>query len=191
MKPVGQIVLLRRINLGATNRVPMAGLRESLAGAGFEGPGGGPVRTYVQSGNIAVQSVLEPSQLAGTVAALVAEEFGVVAPTVARSAAELRRLIELNPFPERADENPKTFQVSFLSDAISKAGREHIARRVALGEEVAVSESGLEVYAWHPGGIHTSKLASQLGEKKLGVDVATARNWSTVLACLQLLEAAD
>jgi uncharacterized protein (DUF1697 family) len=181
-------VLLRGVNLGATNRVPMARLREALAAAGFDGPGGGGVKTYLQSGNIVLESRLAADALASAVGSLVAEQFDVTAPTVARSATGLRELVNGNPFPEHAAENPKYFQVSFLSEPIGDRGHELIAERIEMGDDVAVAASAMEVYAWHPKGIHASKLAGQLSDKKLGVAVATARNWSTVLACLQLLD---
>ena len=44
-----QVILLRGINLGATNRVSMPELREVLAAEGFT-----DVATYLQSGNIVV-----------------------------------------------------------------------------------------------------------------------------------------
>lgn len=182
-----QIVLLRGINLGASNRVPMGALRGALNAAGFGGAEG--VRTYVQSGNLAVRSDLGGDALARAIETLVSERFGVGAAAVARSAEQLQQLVDGNPFPGPAAESPKQYQVSFLSEQLGAAGLAQIAGRAATGETVAASGSGLEVYAWHPGGIHVSRLAAQLSERKLGVRTATARNWTTVLACLQLLEA--
>jgi uncharacterized protein (DUF1697 family) len=183
------IVLLRGINLGATNRVPMPALRDALAAEGFTGPGGGAVTTYLQSGNVALESSMAAAKVAGAVEALVADRFGVSSPALARSATALRALIDENPFPGRAEENPKRYQVSFLSNTISDEGRALVAERSELGETVAVATSGREVYAWHPDGVHTSRLATLLCDKKLGVTAVTARNWTTVCKCLELLEA--
>ena len=41
------VIFLRGINVGGHNKLPMAELRASLSGAGFE-----TVKTYIQSGNI-------------------------------------------------------------------------------------------------------------------------------------------
>src|SRR5436189_30724 len=49
------IVLLRGINLGSRNRVSMPELRAVLTDAGFE-----DVRTYLQSGNVALTSDPKP-----------------------------------------------------------------------------------------------------------------------------------
>ncbi|HEY2005444.1 MAG TPA: DUF1697 domain-containing protein, partial [Solirubrobacteraceae bacterium] len=46
-----RVVLLRGINLGPNRRVPMAELRALLGEAGYEN-----VRTYVQSGNVVLDS---------------------------------------------------------------------------------------------------------------------------------------
>jgi uncharacterized protein (DUF1697 family) len=47
--------------------------------------------------------------------------------------------------------------------------------------------SGREIYSWHPNGIHGSKLASLLGERRLGIS-ATARNWNTVTKLVELAD---
>jgi uncharacterized protein (DUF1697 family) len=47
--------------------------------------------------------------------------------------------------------------------------------------------SGREIYSWHQNGIHASKLASLLIEKRLGVST-TGRNWNTVTKLLELAD---
>ena len=182
-----QLVLLRGINLGAVNKVPMPALRTELDAAGLGGGGG--VRTYLQSGNVMVQCNLPTDELAALLHGIVLEKWGVDAPVVVRDVDELAAVVDGNPFPELAAAHPKQYQVSFLSEVIAGPGRELLARRQQMGDTVAISDDGREVYAWHPGGIHVSKLASQLSEKKLGVSAVTARNWTTVLACQGLLDA--
>ena len=44
---------------------------------------------------------------------------------------------------------------------------------------------GRHIYGWHPEGIARSKLASGLAGARLGPK-ATARNWRTVLALLEM-----
>ena len=46
---------------------------------------------------------------------------------------------------------------------------------------------GRELYAWHPAGVARSKLWNRLAGPRLGV-VATARNWTTVTALLEMAE---
>ena len=64
------IVLLRGINVGGKNRVPMAELRDLLSKHGFE-----DVRTYIQSGNVLLSSVLEPTSIKQQIETLLIENF--------------------------------------------------------------------------------------------------------------------
>ena len=176
------VALLRAINLVARNRVSMPDLRTALAEAGHAG-----VRTYVQSGNVVLESDAAAADLERDLRALVAERFGVDTPVVVRTAAELARVVERNPFAEIADD-PKRHQVTFLSaPPADDVVRDLLAADLAP-ERVAVD--GREIHAWHPQGIQRSPLANRLTDKRLGV-TATARNWRTVLALHELAGAAE
>jgi uncharacterized protein (DUF1697 family) len=87
-----QVVLLRGINLGKRNRVPMAELRDALEQEGFE-----DVATYLQSGNVLLSSRLGRTKVTAQVAALIRERFGVDIPIVLRTRDELAAVVELNP----------------------------------------------------------------------------------------------
>jgi uncharacterized protein (DUF1697 family) len=63
---------------------------------------------------------------------------------------------------------------------------EHGDTETAFPQRLFV-HAGREIYAWHPEGIHSSRLARLLTDKRLGV-TATARNWKTTT---KLLEMAD
>ena len=104
-----QIVLLRGINLGSRNRIAMPELRDLLTTAGMR-----EVRTYVQSGNVVLESAATPTELEREAAKLISERFGFDVPVVVRTARELAAVVELNPLGDVAD-NPKRYQVSFLS----------------------------------------------------------------------------
>jgi uncharacterized protein (DUF1697 family) len=51
-----------------------------------------------------------------------------------------------------------------------------------------VLADGRELYAWHPDGVARSKLWAKLAGTGLGVK-ATARNWTTVTALLEMADA--
>jgi uncharacterized protein (DUF1697 family) len=174
-----QIVLLRGINLGPRNRIAMAALRESLSDAGFEDVG-----TYVQSGNVVLSSPLEPDKLTAKVRRLISDEFSLDIAVVVRTRDELAEVVQRNPLRDVAD-NPKRYQVSFLSEALAPEQVEKLSG-LAAGPERLVA-SGRELYAWHPDGVARSKLWNALAGSGLGV-TATARNWTTVM---KLLEMAD
>jgi uncharacterized protein (DUF1697 family) len=171
------IVLLRGINLGPRNRIAMGELREALEEAGFE-----DVRTHLQSGNVVLTSTAKPDGVARKCEKVIKERFGLEIAVVVRSRAELARVVKRNPLEKVATE-PKRYQVSFLSAKLpAKVVRELEA--VAEPDEQVVA-IGREVYAWHPKTVARSKLWAQLAGTGLGV-TATARNWATVEALLEL-----
>jgi len=173
------IALLRGINLGARNRVSMPDLRSALAEAGYE-----DVRTLLQSGNVVLSGDRTPDAVAHELEALLADAFDVKTRVVVRSRDQLAKVIERNPLAEAMDD-PKRFQVSFLSAAPDPEIARALSARDLAPEQVAFL--GEEVYAWHPGGLQRSPLARLLDDRGLGV-TATARNWSTVTKLLALAD---
>jgi uncharacterized protein (DUF1697 family) len=174
-----QIALLRGINIGPNKRVAMPKLRELLAGHGYE-----DVKTYVQSGNVVLTGKGSPRKLGHELEKLIAAEFGFDVAVVVRTRDELADVIARDPLSDVA-ENPKRYQVTFLSD---KLAAEIVADLETLRREnERLVVSGREVYAWHPDGAARSKLWSRLAGQRLGV-TATSRNWKTVLALLALAD---
>jgi uncharacterized protein (DUF1697 family) len=80
---------------------------------------------------------------------------------------------------------PKRYQVTFCAAEPDPELAERLGALSADGEEAVVI--GREVYAWHPDGVGRSRLAAELAGRRLGV-VATARNWSTVVALLSMVD---
>jgi uncharacterized protein (DUF1697 family) len=175
--PTTQIALLRGINLGAHNRVPIGELRAHLSELGY-----GDVRTLLQSGNVVLDADAAPERLAADLERALAERFGVRSPVVVRTREQLAAVVALDPL-RAVVENDKLYQVSFLAAEPPPAAIERLMA-ADLGDERFVY-AGHEIYAWHPDGIHSSPLARLLSDKRLGV-VATARNWSTTVKLLQL-----
>jgi len=173
-----QVVLLRGINVGGHRRVPMADLRALLAGLGYE-----RVRTHLQSGNV-VESEASPEQLRRAIEHGISDELGVEVEVFVRSRDELADVIARDPLGDVADD-PSRYLVSFLS-AEPDPARVREAAAIDVGNERFVV-SGREIYAWHPDGVHMSKLAKVLSERRLGV-TATARNWNTVTKLLALAD---
>jgi uncharacterized protein (DUF1697 family) len=175
-----KIVLLRGINVGSANRIAMPALREALADAGFA-----KVRTYVQSGNIVLETGLDDEKLSDVVERLIADQFGLSVPALARGHAELAAVVSANPYPDQALQDPKRFQVTFLTDTLDG---DAVAKLEALAAETGelVAVDGRALYAWHPDGIQRSKLAARFTPKRLGVANVTARNWNTVTTLLEM-----
>jgi uncharacterized protein (DUF1697 family) len=176
---VRQIVLLRGINLGPARRVPMADLRALLSEAGY-----GNVRTYVQSGNVVLDSDEKPAELADRCAGLIGDRFGFSVPVVVRTRDELAAVVERNPLREVVTE-PKRYQVSFLSGPL--APDKVKALQEVRADPEALHVTPREIYAWHPAGVARSKLWNKLAGDGLGV-TATARNWTSVTTLLQMAD---
>lgn len=171
------IVLLRGINIGPRNRIAMPELREALEEAGFE-----DVRTHLQSGNVVLTSSTKPESVARKAKQVIRKRFGLEIPVVVRSRADLAEVVKRNPLGDVATE-PKRYQVSFLSAKPPAKLVPELEAVAAPGERVVAV--GREIYAWHPKGVARSKLWAKLAGKGLGV-TATARNWTTVEALLEL-----
>ena len=173
------VALLRGINIGPRNRIAMPALRDALEAAGFEG-----VATYVQSGNVVVTSRAKTDAVRRKIEQVIAESFGLEIPVVVRTKAELAAVVKRNPLGKVATE-PKRYQVSFLDKKLAATTLKELEAVAAPGEQVVAR--GREVYAWHPAGVARSKLWAKLAGKGLGV-TATARNWTTVEALLELAD---
>ncbi|MGH9303692.1 MAG: DUF1697 domain-containing protein [Acidimicrobiales bacterium] len=169
------VCLLRAVNVGSHNKVPMAALRKAMEAAGFE-----EVRTYLQSGNLVARSAFgDPFEVGEDVARLVRSELGVDTPVIVRGASELAGVVEKNPFIEAARDRPRFLHVVFLAGTPQ-------ADRVALlhGHDLSSGSclvDGDHLYVDYQQGVHASKLTPQFLSRLLQVD-GTARNWRTVLA---------
>jgi uncharacterized protein (DUF1697 family) len=170
-------VLLRGINIGPRNRISMPDLRSALEQGGF-----GEVQTYLQSGNVVLESHATPESVRRKVEGLIAERFGLEIAVVVRTKAELAAVVRRNPLGNVATD-PKRHQVTFLSKKLAAKAVRELEEAATPQERVVVA--GLEVYAWHPSGAARSKLWAKLAGKGLGV-TATSRNWTTVKALLGL-----
>jgi uncharacterized protein (DUF1697 family) len=167
------VALLRAVNLGARNKVPMAELRALLEDAGYDG-----VRTYIASGNILFEGSAKRAALASTLEGLVADGFGVTTTAILRKPRELARIVEAHPFGNAAETH-----VAFLASPPAKAA---VARLEAedSGADCAVL-AGSDLYLRLPRGVQGSRLSAARIESLLGVP-ATMRNWRTVVALAEL-----
>lgn len=173
------VSLLRAVNLGSRNKVPMAALRSALADAGFQ-----DVRTYVASGNVITRSGhRSPDRVAAEVRRVVAQLTGLEVPVMVRSPDDIDAVIAANPWPEATKQRPELVAVSFLA-ATPDADRVAALRAEDFGDE-ACRVIGREVYVDHANSVHASRLTPAFLTRRLGVD-GTARNWRTVEALAQM-----
>jgi len=173
------IALLRGINVGGANIVPMVDLRAMLADVGFES-----VKTYIQSGNVVFKSNLLREEIAIKVATAIEATFGFSPHLMILSLEELEQAIADNPFPEGKAE-PKTLHLSFAKETPKKPNLTELAEWKKNSESFELK--GKVFYLHAPEGIGRSKLAER-AERMLGVAI-TARNWRSVGKILELAKA--
>ena len=164
------VALLRGVNLGARNKVPMAELRALLVNAGY-----GDVRTYIASGNVLLDGPSGRKRLGSDLERLVLDAFDVTTRVILRKPQELAAAVEAHPF-----DDPSETHVAFLAERPVKAA----AARLREFDSDAVL-AGAELYLRLPRGVHGSRLSNARIESLLGV-AATLRNWRTVVALAEL-----
>lgn len=167
------IALLRGINVGGRNKVPMADLR-SLA----EGLGWGEVRTYIQSGNLVFEADGKQARLEAALEVAIEERFGLEIPVLVRSAADWQAFVEENPFPEESDSEPNLVMLALPKDPPQAEAVELLEERAAGGERVLRVGDALWIH--YASGSGRSKLSPAVLDRCVGSPVTT-RNWRTVL----------
>jgi uncharacterized protein (DUF1697 family) len=171
------VVLVRGINVGSRNRVPMQHLRDALKRTGFS-----QISTYLQSGNIILSSDAGALEVSARCERLIEDVYGFNVAVITRTEPDLAVVVALNPMCDIAID-PKRYQVTFLSGEPDPETLQRLASVVVEPERFLAV--GREIYAWHPNGIAGSKLALRLAAPAPGL-IATARNWTTVTKLLEL-----
>jgi uncharacterized protein (DUF1697 family) len=173
------VALLRGINVGGNNRLPMVELRTLLSTLGCE-----DVATYIQSGNAVFRHDKTAAELSLLISESLKTHFGFLVPVMVQTASEFGAIAAANPFAT-AEAEPKTLHIWFLRERATNANTERLDEIASESEMFRLTDSAFYLHA--PEGIGRSKLASNV-EKCLAVP-ATARNWRTLGKISALLEA--
>jgi uncharacterized protein (DUF1697 family) len=141
------------------------------------------VQTYVQSGNAVFETRLGTVELTKAIEAALERHMGRPIPTTVRTHAQLRAIVDANPFTDVAT-NPACLCVTFLSRAPQETEVAPLRSQDFAPELFRIS--GREIYSWHPNGQARSPLTASIGKLRLPGAVTT-RNWNTVRKLLTLL----
>ena len=164
------IALLRGINVGGHNILPMKELKVLLEALGCR-----DIATYIQSGNVVFRHTeSDAASLEATISDAICESFGFESRVMLLSVDEFTRCVRDNPFSQTL-QAPKTLHLWFLAAPVEDPDIEKMDSLKAGTEEFMLSEKVFYLSA--PDGIGRSKLAVSV-EKLLGVP-ATARNLRT------------
>ncbi|WP_428607611.1 DUF1697 domain-containing protein [Sedimenticola sp.] len=175
------ILLLRGINVGGRNSLPMRELVDLLEALECRN-----VKTYIQSGNVVFQSGKGAPSLAKQISADVKKRCGFEPHTLLLHFQEFEGAIAANPFRE-AESDPKDLHFGFLASVPPNPDLRKLDALKAKSERFQLIDKVFYLYA--PDGVGRSKLAAS-SERLLGVTM-TDRNWRTVCKIRDMAEALD
>lgn len=169
------VALLRGVNVGGGNRLPMADLRSSVTALGYH-----HVTSYIQSGNLVFDSDDGEETVVARLGSVLAERHGLTVPVIVRSGDALAAALDRHPFVSTRIES-KFLHVAFLDRRPTSTHRPDADRwapdRWAL--------DGRELFLAYPDGSGRSKMTIEQFERPWGV-TATARNLNTVAKLAEL-----
>ena len=185
-KPVNSyVVLIRGINVGGNNKVPMAALRQVLETLGFSS-----VTTYIASGNVILKSDKPAEEIKVQIEAALPEKF-ILAGERIRVLVLTRMQFQavVNQKPEGFGEEPDKFH----SDVIFLMGIDSAQAMLVFDPREGVDQ----VWAGQ-GVIYSERLSARRTQSRLSKIIATTayksmtiRNWNTTTALLALLKRTD
>jgi uncharacterized protein (DUF1697 family) len=156
------VALLRAVNVGGTGKLLMSELGAMCREAGFARVG-----TYLASGNVIFESRHGTSQVKAELEARLFAHLGKPIGVVVRTAAEMRAVLDANPFPQA---EPKHTYAIFLDAAPPPDALLHAVGQ--NGEQMRLGTR--EIFVHYASGMGRSKL--RIPAAKAG----TARNMNTV-----------
>jgi uncharacterized protein (DUF1697 family) len=175
--PYEYVALLRGINVGGRNKLPMKDLAVMFQKAGCT-----EVQTFIQSGNVLFNA---PAKIARQIPVLVPVEierkFGHRPPFVMRTAQQFAAVLENNPFPGVDEDH---LYVMFLASAPEAARVKTLDPARSAPDTFLVR--GTEIYLNLPNGAGETKLTNAYFDSKLAT-TSTFRNWRTLTKLTQLL----
>lgn len=166
------IVLLRGINVSGKNKLQMQDLRDLLKKLKYQN-----VQTYIQSGNIILDTDKTKNRIAEEIREAIQSEFGYEVPVIIRTVEEWKRVIEQNPYPVNEE---KLLYFTFLNQTPENTD---IQINGTKDDEFTIAED--VVYLYCLGGYGKTKLSNNLFERKLKV-TASSRNYKTTMKLLEL-----
>ena len=174
------VALLRGINVGGANLIPMAALRVS-----FESCALADVSTYIQSGNVIFSAKGTERQIATRIGKALATAFDYTGLVMLRTQAQMRAVV--SKAPSRFGKSPDKYRydVVFLDASLEAS--------TAL--ETIRTREGVDEASAGPGVIYFSRLISRASQSYLPKLVSmpiykqmTVRNWNTTTKLLELVD---
>ena len=167
------IALLRGINVSGQKKIKMDRLQAIFEELNFSA-----VETYIQSGNVVFQSEgSDQFDLARLAKDKINETYGFDVEVIVFSHAEIKEVLDNNPFFDDRTKDPERFYVTFLSDKPSSDYIEKLKTFDYSPEEYHLINT--TIYFFAANGYGRAKMNNNFFENKLKV-FATTRNWKTI-----------
>jgi uncharacterized protein (DUF1697 family) len=178
-----RVVLIRGVNVGGKNKVPMADLRECLGGLGAS-----DVTTYIASGNAIVDTDVPGAEFAARIEQELPRRFHLddeLVKVLVLDAEQLRAIVEERP--EGFGEQPTVYH----SDAIFLMGGLDVAEAMAAFQP----REGVDVVWPGDGVIYSQRLSAERTRSRLNKIMSspayksmTIRSWQTTLKLVELTD---
>ncbi len=176
------VVLLRGVNVGTGNRVPMAGFRALLEAQGYT-----EVRTLLNSGNAVFRDTGRSATAHATaIRSALAERMAVSVNVVVMSSSDFLAAVSENPIVPAVDQHSR-FLVAFAQKAAAITALAALLPLVRAPERMRIGAHA--AYLHCAGGILESRAASALLGK--AGRAVTTRNWATTLRLAALVRGGD
>jgi len=173
------LALLRGINVSGHNMIKMETLKNVLENKGFQN-----VRTYIQSGNVFVDSEEAHGVSVGfTIKQEIFKQLGLEVPVVVVSKNDLEQCFLNNPYLKEKEVDEKKLYIAFVSKELQVSAINDLKISQFKPDEAAIDKS--RIFIKYAIGAGKTRLDQKYIEKKLSV-VATIRNWNTVTKLLAM-----
>ncbi len=172
-----KIILLRGVTPTGKNRIPkMSDLAEALENVGFLS-----VKTYIQSGNIILNTDLTDAGIKKLVHNTILKQIGADLSIIIKEPEQLARAVKENPFGDNYDVS--RIHLVFTNDNLNADILESLAQTDFGDEEFYVGRQCLYLYL--PREAKKKRLNTNFLEKKLGIK-ATMRKLRVTLKLSQM-----
>ncbi|QOG01050.1 DUF1697 domain-containing protein [Flavobacterium sp. MDT1-60] len=173
------LALLRGINVSGHNMMKMEALKAMLENIGFQN-----VRTYLQSGNVFVDTEEESASKVGFIIKQeIFKVFGHEVPTIVITKQDLELCFKNSPYLKEKDIDTKKLYVAFVSTELKKENINDLKISQFKPDEACID--GNRIFIKYDIGAGKTRLEGKYIEKKLNV-IVTMRNWNTVTNLLRM-----
>ncbi|WP_035645049.1 DUF1697 domain-containing protein [Flavobacterium sp. ASV13] len=172
------LALLRGINVSGHNMMKMEALKTMLENIGFQN-----IRTYLQSGNVFVDSEEEASKVGFMIKQEIFKVFGHEVPVIVIAKEDLELCFKNSPYLKEKDLDTKKLYVAFVSTVLKSENINDLKISQFKPDEASID--GNRIFIKYAVGAGKTRLEGKYIEKKLNV-IVTMRNWNTVTNLLAM-----